>query len=465
MSDNGIDRRAFLGAGLAGGGLAGALLASSAPAAHASGKRSRGIARNAIVMVSDGMSFGTLQLADAHLRRTQGKRSVWRDLWARDGVRRAAMQTYPADGWVTDSAAAGSAWSIGEHVNNGAINHTPDGRNPTPILRRARAVRRGTGLVTTTRVTHATPATFVANVPNRDEEDEIARQILGRGMDVVLGGGARHFPDALLDEHATTTLVRTREDLLNADPRGRLLGLFTDSHMSYEIDRVNAPRTSEPSLSEMTRIALERLDRSPDGFVVQIEGGRVDHGAHGNDAAALIFDQIAFDEAIATVLAFAENRDDTLVVVTTDHGNGNPGLSVYGHEGAVAFEKVGKLRFSFDWLEHELNAIETPEQRGRAMPELIERATGFGLDADELSRLVDAAHGEWVDPYRFACGFKMVLGSLMANRHGVAFLSPNHTSDFVELTAWGPGSERVAGIVDNTDLHAMLADALDLPPT
>src|SRR5207302_861017 len=108
------------------------------------------------------------------------------------------------------SAAGGSAWSCGLHINNGNINVTPTGQQRIPLFVQAGQSGKATALVTTTRVTHATPASFIANVPNRDMEKAIAQQTLERSVDVVLGGGAHYFPDALLERHKDVRVVRDR---------------------------------------------------------------------------------------------------------------------------------------------------------------------------------------------------------------------------------------------------------------
>src|SRR5690606_13249345 len=144
--------------------------------------------------------------------------------------------------------------------------------------------------VTTTRITHATPAAFIANVPDRGREDDVARQMLERGVDVALGGGARHFAPERLAAQRGLRVVRTRDELLGLDAApGPVLGLFARSHMPYTLDRSE----SEPTLAEMARAALERLERHGGGFIVQIEGGRVDQAAHNNDAGAMVADQLA----------------------------------------------------------------------------------------------------------------------------------------------------------------------------
>lgn len=469
------DRRRFLqagalagvtlgGAGLLGGGLSGPGVASARPAAV---RRSRGRAKNVIFMVSDGMSFGTLMLADMLLREREGRVSHWSQMMNEEGVRRSLMATHAADSLVTDSAAAAAAWAVGERVNNWTVSITPDGREPEPVLVRARRSGRSTGLVTTTRVTHATPGAFIANVPRRGMEDEIAEQMIERGVDVVLGGGARHFPPELLEQADDLKLVKDRPGLEGAlkdealRRRGRLLGVFRDSHMNYELDR----EEEEPSLRELTEAALKILDDRPNGFVMQVEGGRVDHGAHANDAGGLVYDQIAFDEAVEAAWKYASARDDTLLIVTTDHGNANPGLTHYGSGGQRGMELAMNFRRSFSWILGESSRrSEDDEERAGVLPGLIEEGTGIEINKEEQAMLAGVLKGDRVHPYETKNRLHCVLGDILASYHGIAFLSPNHTSDPVEVTAYGPGSELIRPTLSIETLHDVMVEALDIEP-
>ncbi len=462
-----IDRRAFMvragalgGVAVAAGGCASVSTSAGAPAKPTGTPRRGRQARNVIFMVSDGMSTGTLTLADMASRERTGRASAWSRLWGIEGARRAVCRTHAADSLVTDSSAAGSAWGIGEHINNGAVNFTPDGRTPTPILVQARENGFSTGLVTTTRVTHATPASFVANVPSRAQEGAIARQIMDRRLDVVLGGGAKHFPGSLLEAHADATVVRTAAELAGAtDDGGRLLGVFNREHMSYELDRPE----DEPHIRDMTRAALSRLSSRADGFVLQVEGGRVDHAAHANDACSLLGEQAAFDEALDEAVRFTMGRDDTLLIATTDHANANPGLTLYEEPGNTGFERLMRGRRSFDWIGDQLSAAGSPDEVMGVLPMLVYQATGVELrDADRAWLHRHFVDHERADGFTAVSGFGPVLGAVLANSLGVAFVSPNHTADMVEVTALGPGSERLAPTIDNIDLHALMVGALDL---
>jgi alkaline phosphatase len=420
--------------------------------------------KNLIFMVADGMSTGTLTLADMMSRHRHNKPTNWVSLWSRKGVRRAMAQTYSADSWVTDSAAAGSAWGCGVHINNGSVNITPAGQQRVPLLVQARQSGKATALVTTTRVTHATPASFIANVPNRDMEKDIARQVLARQVDVVLGGGARYFADALAKDN---NIPRTRKALLETaktnltDTPPPLLGLFHDQHVPYVLDRDD----TVPSLLDMTTTTLQRLGAHPGGFVMQIEGGRVDHAAHNNDAPSLIAEQLDFDAALGQAVDFATRNDDTLLIVTTDHANANPGLTLYGDAGRKAFDRIAGAKKSFDWIEEQFAAASKAGNLPARLAEIVEAATGVALDQKErelLTQMLTTRPRPRVMPFATANKWTSVLGAILADHFGVAFTSPNHTSDLVEVTALGPGSERLEPMIENTDLHALVCGALAL---
>jgi alkaline phosphatase len=425
-------------------------------------------ARNVILMVSDGMSAGTLTIADLYARKTQDRHCHWIRLLADKHSRRGLQTTHSADGPVTDSAAAAAAWGSGFKHTNGAINITPDGRQHVPILVHAAQNGKRTGLVTTTRVTHATPAGFSANVPVRDMEGDIAKQQVDRGIDVLLGGGEKYFPAELLAKAAGATIVRDAAGLSAVDPASprRLIGLFARHHLPFITDRAG----TVPSLPVMASRALDILALGPDGFVLQIEGGRVDHAAHSSDAYALFREQTEFDETIAVVDTFLEGRDDTLLIITTDHGNANPGLTLYGARGRGAFDTLAvpppsaPPRKSFEWIYDQLADKPAADDKVAALPSLVEQATGVKLGETELRILTSSIKGQRATPFAAANVWTFILGSLLADHYGVGFVSPNHTADMVELLARGPGSEAIPPVVDNTELHAIMVGALGLAP-
>ncbi|OAM87078.1 alkaline phosphatase [Termitidicoccus mucosus] len=481
-----LNRRDFLRAGIAGSVLfstglhAATSAATSAPAAARSGGRRR--ARNVIVLVADGMSMGTLAMTERYLRCFEGRGTRWIGLYQEHpGARRAAMDTCSADSLVTDSAAASSAWGSGLKVNNGAINQTPDGRLHTPILRLAAGAGIGTALVTSARITHATPAGFGAMVESRVDEPEIALQYLDARYDVLLGGGARFFePGKRKDKRdlfaeyskAGYHVARDRGALLAVPSGGRLLGVFDPDHLPYVLDRRadGALDAAVPSLAEMARAAIARMAGHPGGFLMQIEGAKVDMAAHANDIAALIHEQIDFDAAVGVALDFAAGRDDTLVVITTDHGNANPGLNGSGGsfdsrggsygDTQKCFERVAGFRQTNDWVIDGLSDESTPAR----IRDRIKTATGIEMLDDEISLLQRALKK---DPspregYRVRNRPLITLGQLVSNYTSTGWTGIAHTTDYVELAAIGPGSEPVRGLMQNTDLFGVMTGALGL---
>lgn len=457
----GLTRRDFLGVGAA--GIAAG--AGIAPRARAAAPAERGRARNLIFMVSDGMSIGTLSLADLFLRDRLGRETHWTTWMRSPDARRSLVETGSADSHVTDSAAASTAWSVGRLADNGAICVLPDGSAPAPLFDCARAAGRRCGVVTTTRVTHATPAAFYANQPDRDEEADIGRQLIERGVDLALGGGAATVPATMLAERPDITVLSSAAQLASTDPgapAGPVFGLFARQHMAYEIDRAQVS-PAQPSLAEMTGWALRRLAQSPEGFILQVEGGRVDHAAHANDAAGLLHDQWAFDEAVGVALGFAGSRDDTLLIVTTDHGNANPGLMSYGRHGRRQFERMQRAQRSFEWILERRLSLPGGDLDG--FYALVDEACGQGFDRADAPYLARWLAQERIDPFRERARSTCPLGSVLSNLWGVAFLGPHHTSDQVILTAMGPGSEAFGRAMHLTDVHEVVRTAMDIPPT
>lgn len=463
-----ISRKDFLKTGALLGGAAFTTLGMR-PAANAV-KASSGKAKNVIFLVSDGMSTGTLTMADILTRQNHSRPSHWIHTYETGRTRRSLMDMASLNSVVTDSAAAASSWGCGKRIVNGAVNMGPNGEEYMPILPIFKSAGKATGLVTTARLTHATPAGFIANVRARGMEDEIAVQMLERGADVFLGGGIRFFSaDRRRDgrdvfgefAQAGYHAVKTKSELMAIGADGKpVIGLFSDSHVPYTVDHMHIDeyKRNVPTLAEMTSIALDRLDAKPNGFILQVEGARIDHAAHGNCAAGLVFDQMAFDDAVGVALKFAENRDDTLVIITSDHGNANPGLNAEGRSYGDSLDnllKLNKITRSNEWMRDQwAKDISVTDLRDQ-----FAQWTTFDVKAEHAAIL----HAAMNDDNR-AIYYKMgspsgVMGQIIASFTGINFIGDAHTADFVELASVGPGSEAIGGFVKNTDLFDVILKA------
>lgn len=460
MNPTTTSRRRFLNASLATGAVFGAessLTAQETRKAAGNG----GNARNVIFMVSDGMNLGALSLAALFRERTGGKEPNWNRIYRERPVVRALVETHSASSCVTDSAAAASAWGIGERVTNGVINILPDGKQPSPLHQKIQSSGRRTGLVSTATITHATPAGFAATVDDRGKEDVIAAQYLDRKVDLLLGGGTKHFSEELLEKYASAGYRRVTDSTslrsLGSNGRDPLLGLFSSGHMPYEIDRLNDPslKAKVPSLAEMTGAALTRLGSSPEGFFLLVEGARIDHAGHANDAAASIHDQLAFDDAIGVALDHIDRHPDTLLVVTTDHGCGgiqmngvkeNPG-GKFGpgsySASAPYFDRLQGFRHSFEWMKREgINAL-----GGDKLAAAFKKHTGLNLDGEQT---------------KLAQGLKGGAGTAVFEHTGVGWTSQNHTGELVEFCALGPGSANFPAFLENRNVHSILTGILGI---
>jgi alkaline phosphatase len=412
--------------------------------------------RNVIVLIPDGFGPASATFARDYLRATSGRFEL-----AFDSLHVGSTRTASTDSRITDSAAAGTALATGHKTYNGAIAVDSTGQPVATLLEAAEARGMATGLVVTSRVTHATPAVFSAHVRDRADEDRIAVQQLTAGIEVLMGGGLRHFlPEARGGERADGRdllkeatqdgyhIVQSASALEQAPADSALLGLFADSHMAYEIDRA---QTSQPSLAMMTRHALDRLAGNEDGFFLMIEGSRIDHAGHSNDAAAHLHDILAFEEAAATALEYARSDGETLVLVLSDHETG--GLSVgRNRDGEGIYQwhpkPLAEVKASQGAMVRRIMAGDDPE---RVL------ATSAGVDsltAEETQQL-RAATGD-------ARALHATLSDIVGRRSLVGWTSLAHTAVDVSTYAYGPGWEAFIGSHENTYVADALARLIDV---
>jgi alkaline phosphatase len=458
-----LSRRNFLGAGAATvAGVLGGLPSLARGGRMPDSER----VKNIIFCVSDGMSASVPTMVDHLSQLNFGRPSYWSWLMGQENVVNGLQDCRSLNSVVTDSAAAASAWGSGRWIWNNQLNTFPDGtelRTLTDVMHGG-GVR--TGLVTTATMTHATPAGFSVSCTNRALQPLIAELYLASDVDVLLGGGGQFFDPARRSDGKDLyaafaakgyAVAKTRDEMV-AQRSSKILGIFADSHLPYTVDRDHDPQLQHmvPTLAEMSRAAIGCLHGSPNGFLLQIEGARIDHAAHADDLAGTLYDQIAFEEAVRVAVEFALEDGETLVVVTADHATGNPGLNGFGldyGDSTPGLLKVNDMRASYEVLLREMGRSPSPD----VVADTVAGRLGIQLKKEEAEAIALALDGK--SPYGGSIFYgypQATVGLVLGNHTKVTWTSTQHTSDHVIVTALGPGREQFSGLVQNTSVFDIL---------
>ena len=459
-------------------------------------------AKNVILFVGDGMGVTTLTAArilEGQLRGESGEENL---LSFEEFPYTALIKTYNTNQQTPDSAGTMTAMMSGVKTRAGMINIDSDGLRAdcagtsgnelNTFLELMEDQGRSTGIVSTARITHATPAATYARSPERNWESndglsdeavengcaDIAAQLVGLdvgdGIDVILGGGRRHFITAdnggkRTDERDLTTewlerygdqtasYVQTGSELAAADlaATDKLLGLFTSSHMSYDADRT-ANSKDEPSISDMTDAAIELLSKNEDGYFLMVESGRIDHGHHAGSAYSALHDTIAFAEAVKTA-ADKVNLEETLILVTADHSHVMT-IAGYGTRGNPILGKV-----------------ETNDGSGAPVGEpaladdnqpytVLSYANGLGFAdlGDETD--ADVRYGMPVATGRVDLADVDTQAPGFHQEAMVPFASgESHAAEDISLHAIGAGAELVQGTLEQSAVFHLMIGATGLP--
>lgn len=402
---------------------------------------------NVIYMIPDGFSSDYA----SNYRVYKGEEAIW------DKHLKGAFTTDSANSDITDSAAAGTAMATGEKTNNGVIGLDTEGNELKTILEASQEEGKASGLVATSTISHATPAAFASHVESRNNETEIARQLLSNEVDVMLGGGKNNFLPAsqggnqeevnLIEQAAEQDyeFVETRDALLavndiDVENGEKLLGLFAGDALSPELHR---GETEEPSIAEMTESAIDVLEEDKDGFFLVVEGSQIDWAGHDNDAAWAMSDVAAFEEAVEEAIEFAEEDGNTLVVVAGDHDTG--GMTT-GSNGQMDLNAalLQNVTATGDHMAAQLN-----EDRSN-VNEVVNTYTGFDLTEEETQYIQEANNASFA------------INTVVSDRATIGWSSTNHTGADIPVYAYGPQADTFVGFYDNTDLPKIIAEAMKL---
>jgi len=393
---------------------------------------------------------------------------------------------------VTDSAASATAMATGQKVNTEYVSTDRRGKIAyETIAEAARRLGKSVGILTTTRLTHATPACFGAHARNRYYIKKIADQYLEQDFEVWMGGGRRDFiPKSkenrqeedknisskrsderdLLKEFSQKgyTIIRTKAELmaLNIGEDTKVFAAFTQSHMPYELDR----KEDLPSLAEMTAVALKILSQNPKGFFLMVEGGKIDHASHANAPATVVHQVLALDRAVKAGLDFLSRHPDTLILVGGDHETGGMSMGYGGFKGDkwggyfMRPDQLLNVKHSQDWLA--FKSYRMARRDPAKAVELIKETLGISdFTEEELKKLLDAAEltkregkkartpNMTYMPYWLGFTYLKIL----SDRARVGWTSYSHTGHPILITAAGPGSEKFSGFYHNTEIAKKMA--------
>lgn len=450
-----------------------------------------------IFLVGDGMPLGVIKAMHQIRTRLYGDKntnfySKMKDIHSAVGY----SSTDSLSSIVTDSAPGSVAWSTGSKTINKLLASLPDGRPLRTILELLKEQGYACGLVTTTRVTHATPAAWVSHQMERDKEDDIALEYLKFKPDVLLGGGSRHFDSSkrkdrrdLFKAFSDTgyDVVLERENLLFSDiisSQKPLVGTFNSSHLDYCVDRMNQPELAkkEPALPEMTRVALQKLSRNPKGFILQVEAGRIDHANHNNDAWAAIQEAYELDLTIAVIDEFLRMNPKTVVIIASDHGTSCFGINGTGPEyndSTEALKKYQPIKASFELIKRKMKRDASPAE----IKDVFEYCTTFKISDEEASMISRSMqpeyrlyHGDYVIQPEATMGRILAHsiyektsdifwdGKALLRRGNVGFTSSHHTGEDQIVLSYGYKSKELglARHVDNTYLFTAMCEFFGL---
>ena len=430
-------------------------------------------AKNVIFFLGDGMGATTISAARIYKYGEEGF------LHMETMPRSARIKTYSNDAMTTDSAPSMGSYMTGIKINNDVIsmadakpvdagkdangNETVDmcgagnGRAATTILELAKAHGKAVGAVTTTEMTHATPASTFSHNCNRDNANDIAAQIvpggagynraLKDGVDVLMGGGRNLFTpfnatsnkkgradgrDMLAEFSAKGyTVAANREQMLAAPVGKKFIGIYSDeSHLDYEINR----RAAQPALRDMAVKAIDLLAQDPDGFFLMVEGGKIDHALHDSNAKRALVDTIAFDDAIKAVLdkmaALDPGLKNTLIVVTADHDH-TITMNGYPKRGNPILDIVRNYS----------DGLPARDADGKTYTTLV---FGNGPNRKPVRTDVDSAEAQSDDYHQ---------------ETGVRLRGETHGGGDVKLFATGAGSEAFKGTMENTKVFHLMKKA------
>jgi alkaline phosphatase len=436
--------------------------------------------KNVILMIPDGTSIGAVSVA----RWLQWFNNPDKPKLNIDPYICGTVRTHSSNAPIGDSAPTTSCYMTGYPSRTGYVSTYPESdpendiypTDPsrayqplTTVLEAARMIHgKSTGLVFTCEFPHATPADCSAHSYNRNRYDWITSQMVHNSIDVVIGGGAGMLnPDftAYLKAHGCS-VYNNDINGMRADKNNKMWALYNNNDMAYDINR-NPDK--EPSIEEMTRLAISRLSANPNGFFLMVEGSKVDWAAHANDPIGIATEFLAFDRACGAALDFAHENGETAVVILPDHGNSGISLGVEHCKGydklskSQLFGQLSKYKANAEGIANLLNT--NPASEAQA---IFRNYTGLELTDSELKSLnnhkgyrnspIPEAQRSLDDQNSLYSTTSLSgwVSKWMTSKTCIGFTTSGHTGEDVFLAVYHPQNTLPIGMNTNIELNAYL---------
>lgn len=425
--------------------------------------------KNVIVMIPDGTTLGVYSAARwfKHYNKMGERLQL-------DPYLTGTVTTHSSNAPIGDSAPAGSAYATGVLQQPGNVAIHPqvsendifavDGSRtwqPAATILEAMKIekQKAVGLVVTCEFPHATPADFSAHHYKRSNYKALAPQMAYQNLDVMFGGGNGILTDDIrqhFNQNGTTLFSNDREALLNYEGEGKVWALFGDGAMTYDLDR-NPEKV--PSLAEMTDKALQLLSKKENGFFLMVEGSHVDWAAHANDAAAVIHEFLAFDEAVGKVMDFAQNDGNTAVLILSDHATGGLTIGSRNCSGSSSlsleelFGAVSNYKISASGLESIL-ANTKPDQ----IKSVFKEYTAVEITDEEMQTLLSSKNYKEGDYTQVGTSDNLAhnIVKILNARTCFGFTTGSHTGEEVLLASYHPQGDILKGNVTNRGVNEYL---------
>lgn len=439
--------------------------------------------KNVIIMIPDGCSLATVSTARWYQRCFNPSQEYLNIDPYISGLIRTTCSNAP----IGDSAPTTSCFMTGYNQLAGWVSTYPlpsgdadiytvdSTRAYQPLTTVFEAARikygKSTGLVCTCEFPQATPADCSSHSYNRSRYDWIIPQQVHNGINVVIGGGAGLLPSGSEEYLSSKGYGVFRNDInaMRSFKGDNMWALFANRNMRYDMDR---DKSQEPSLEEMTEIAIGKLSRNPKGFILMVEGSQVDFAAHDNDPVGMVTEFLAFDRACKVALDFAKRDGNTAVIIVPDHGNS--GISIgrrdqhnYSYLSASQlFGALTKYKMSAPALAEKINNSPYSEVQN-----IFRENCGFELSEVELEALkqnkeyrqspIPEAERKPFDKSLYNSGLSRIIAQFLTERTGLAFTTNGHTGEDVFLASYHPQSEhRLMGMHTNVELNEYLCNML-----